>query len=85
LFSALPICFAAESSSFRLFFVHSASSLRYYIGSLALARADNGDFPWILGVESELARLMLLNRHRSSGKPFWIAQPLRNPAIPGVK
>ncbi|WP_429818264.1 hypothetical protein [Ensifer sp. B1-9] len=83
--SALPICFAAESSSYRLFFVHLASSLRYCTGSLALARAGSGDFPWILGVESELARLMLLNRHRSSGKPFWVAQPLRNPAIPGVK
>ncbi|MFK0274394.1 hypothetical protein ACIQUG_12000 [Ensifer sp. NPDC090286] len=52
--------------------------------SAGAASVANDRFISIFGPESELARLMLLNWHRSSGSQSGLPNRLRNPAIPGV-
>ncbi|MGF6255183.1 hypothetical protein [Ensifer sp. LBL] len=52
--------------------------------SAGAASVANDRFISTFGPESELARLMLLNWHRSSGSQSGLPNRLRNPAIPGV-
>ncbi|MBD9650928.1 hypothetical protein IB267_21520 [Ensifer sp. ENS09] len=52
--------------------------------SAGAASVANDRFISFFGPESELARLMLLNWHRSSGSQSGLPSRLRNPAIPGV-